>query len=740
MSTEARKIIPHPIMTDAFKQGETLFRTLFENSSDAIALLTDEGSFLYVSPSVQKFLGFTPAELLGRNAFELVPSDHLADTVQQFQKLIQSPGSTLVIEHQYLHKDGSIKWVESSVTNLLSDTHVHAIVSNFRDITERRQAEERQRFLNETSNILVSSLDQQITLKEIAALIVPSLADYCRIALIDEQQQIQEISVNHIDPKKISLVRALFDQYKDLSNSTHGLQKLLEAGKPELISNISDSVLATVQDNPQLLRIVQALDLHSYMGVPLIARDRIIGAITLSSIQPQRYYSQDDLAFAQELARRIALTLDNARLYQEAQAEIAERKQVETNLLFLSDASKILSSSLDYQTTLANIAQLAVPHIADWCSIDMQTEQGIQQLAVAHVDPEKVQWAKELNQKNTPDPNAPTGLPNVLRTGQSEFYPNISDELLIASARNEEELSLMRYIGFTSIMIVPLLLRGKAIGAVTFVTAESGRHYTAADLSMAEELASRATLAIENAHLYSEAQNAIGVRDDFISIASHELKTPVTSLKMFTQVLQKQLARKGEENLSRSLIRMDAQLNKLTLLIGDLLNVSKLELGQLALQEESFDLDVVVKEMVEQVQLTTTKHTIRLVGTITQLVWGDKDRIGQVLINLLNNAVKYSPQADTIIVRLTSEQDTAIVSIQDFGIGIDEKHQSKIFTRFYRVSDPEERTYPGLGIGLYLSHEIIKRHGGNLTVISEKGKGSEFRCSVPFSQKTHRIS
>ena len=205
---------------------------------------------------------------------------------------------------------------------------------------------------------------------------------------------------------------------------------------------------------------------------------------------------------------------------------------------------------------------------------------------------------------------------------------------------------------------------------------------------------------------------------------------------MYTQVLQKQFAKRGEESLSSFLAKMDAQLNKLTLLIRDLLNVTKIEHGQLAFQEEAFDLNELVRETVEQIQMTTPKHTISIEGSIPRPVWGDVDRIGQVLTNLLSNAVKYSPQANSIIVRLTSEQDRAVVSIQDFGIGIDREHQGNIFNRFYRVSDPEEKTYPGLGIGLYISHEIIKRHGGDLTVVSEKGKGSLFRFALPYTRST----
>lgn len=736
MVTKTRKIGKRSDKPITLRQSEQFFRGLIEKSFDAIVVLDLQGMVQYASPSTQRLLGYSAEELVGCYAFDLIHPDDREKILGLFSTLLQAPDTRMIIEFRVLHKDGSVRWMEGTGTNLLHDPNVEAIVANYHDISERKQAEERQRLLNEASSMLASSLDQQFTLQEIAQIIVPTLADYCRIAVLDDNQQIKEISVNHIDPEKITLVQALYEQYKDRTNSTHGLQRLLETGRPELISTVAGSVLEPVQDNPELLTIVQALGLQSYMGVPLIARGKTTGAITFSSIQPHRRYTHNDLLFAQDLARLVALMLDNARLYQKAQDEIAERKQIENNLLFLSEASKILAASLDYQTTLVNIAHLAVPHIADWCTVDMRTEHGIQQLALAHVNPEKMQWAQELNQKNPPDPNARSGIPNVLRTGQAAFYPDISDDLLVAAARDEEQLALMRNIGFTSVMIVPLLVRGKAIGAITFVTAESGRHYIATDLSMAKELASRAALAIENAHLYTEAQNAIGIRDEFISIASHELKTPITSLKMYTQVLQKQFAKKGEESASRSLAKMNAQLNKLTLLIGDLLNVTRIELGQLAFQEEAFDLNRVVRETVEQIQLTTPKHAIHIEGNIPRPVWGDLDRIGQVLTNLLSNAVKYSPEADSIIVRLTPEQGAAVVSVQDFGIGIAREHQGNIFNRFYRVSDPEEKTYPGLGIGLYLSHEIIKRHDGDLTVTSEKGKGSLFRFTLPYTRST----
>lgn len=543
--------------------------------------------------------------------------------------------------------------------------------------------------------------------------------------------------------------------------------------------------------------------------------------------------------------------------------DITESKRLQQNLHFLSNASKILSSSLDYKTTLQSIANLAVPHIADWCTIHMLAEDGsIEQLVIAHADPQKVQWAWELNKKYPQDRNATTGIPQVLRSGVSEFVPCVSDDMLVAAAVDDAQLALLRNIGFTSAMTIPLLIDGKAIGALTFALAESSRRYTQADLTMAEELASRASLAIQNARLYREVQqsrdqldiilrgvadgiivydahsqiiyaneaaarmtgfasvqammetpptsiaakfevldesrqpfpssqfthqrvlagepevetvmgyktatneqperwslvksrpvvNEYGAvtmvvtivhditerilaehrKDEFISMTSHELKTPVTSLKGFTHVLQRRLAKQGDEQGLYYLSRIDAQLNKLTKLITDLLDISRMQTGKLAFQIEPFNLDTLIAETVENVQAATTTHQIMIEGQTGAQMMGDKDRLGQVFINLLTNAIKYSPHADKVIVRLFREPNQAIVSVQDFGIGIDEANHQKIFERFYQVTDPEERTYPGLGIGLYISKEILSRHSGRIWVESRKGEGAIFSVALPL--------
>ena len=224
-------------------------------------------------------------------------------------------------------------------------------------------------------------------------------------------------------------------------------------------------------------------------------------------------------------------------------------------------------------------------------------------------------------------------------------------------------------------------------------------------------------------------------KDEFISMASHELKTPVTSLKGFLSLLQRRLAVPHDEKTQHYLTRMEAQINKLTKLINDLLDLSKMQTGQLAYREERFEFDPLVQEILENVQETTQTHCLQLEGASQAEVFGDRDRIGQVLINLLNNAIKYSPQADKVLISVTKEDHHVLVSIQDFGIGIAQEHQDKIFERFYQVTDLEEKTYPGLGIGLYISYKIIKRHGGQMRVESEKNKGSTFWIALPLAEE-----
>lgn len=239
--------------------------------------------------------------------------------------------------------------------------------------------------------------------------------------------------------------------------------------------------------------------------------------------------------------------------------------------------------------------------------------------------------------------------------------------------------------------------------------------------------------------LYIERKEKQDIKkNEFIGLISHELKTPVTSVKAFAQVLQRRFARSGDEQAATLLLKMDAQLDKLSGLIADIVDVTKLETGRLQYHKEYFDYNELVQEIVEQMQRTTAKHTIVTHLDKTKSLYADRNRIGQVLINLITNAIKYSPQADRIIVKTQAGKDDITLCIQDFGVGIPKEAQDKVFNQFYRVDGKNETTFSGMGLGLYVSAEIIKRHKGKIWVTSEKGKGSTFCFTLP-SKKQNSI-
>ncbi len=223
-------------------------------------------------------------------------------------------------------------------------------------------------------------------------------------------------------------------------------------------------------------------------------------------------------------------------------------------------------------------------------------------------------------------------------------------------------------------------------------------------------------------------------KDDFLGIASHELKTPVTSIKAYGQVLQRMFKSEGNDKGVAHLAKMDAQVNRLSNLIGDLLDVTKIQSGRLQFHEEHFDFNHVVNEVIEEIQRTTDKHRIIKKLDKTKKLYGDPERIGQVLINLMTNAIKYSPKTDKIVVSTNVDAKSVTLCVQDFGVGIPKDKKEKVFEQFFRVSGPKQDTFPGLGLGLYISSEIIKREGGRIWVESREGKGSTFCFTLPIKR------
>lgn len=223
--------------------------------------------------------------------------------------------------------------------------------------------------------------------------------------------------------------------------------------------------------------------------------------------------------------------------------------------------------------------------------------------------------------------------------------------------------------------------------------------------------------------------------DEFINLVGHELKTPLTSQRVYIQLLQRLMAQHKNALYDTYLQKVVAQTDKITRLIGDLLDVSTFRAGKMKLALEKFNLTALVHEVVADYQKLETTYIFQVKGSIQTKVLGDQERITQVLNNFLSNAVKYSPTHKTILILLKEDQEQAVVSIIDKGIGIDPKFQKKIFRRYFRASGKNEETFPGMGVGLYISAEIVRKHGGEIKVESQPGAGSTFTFSLPLNAK-----
>ena len=226
-------------------------------------------------------------------------------------------------------------------------------------------------------------------------------------------------------------------------------------------------------------------------------------------------------------------------------------------------------------------------------------------------------------------------------------------------------------------------------------------------------------------------------KDDFIGVASHELKTPVTSIKAYSQILEALFKKSGDTKSAELVGKMNMQVDRLTTLIVDLLDFNRIEGNQLKFREESYDLNELIAELTEELQRTTQQHTIITQLDHSVLMKGDRYRTGQVLSNLLGNAIKYSPKASEVIVRTAMEKKNVVISVQDFGVGIEKEHLNLVFERFFRVAEPVINTFSGLGLGLYIASEIVRRQNGKIWVTSEKGKGSTFYVSLSISKDHH---
>ena len=477
----------------------------------------------------------------------------------------------------------------------------------------------------------------------------------------------------------------------------------------------------------------RAEGIQSMLAVPLQIAGHASGTLVFY-FRSRHEFNDLEVQTARALANLSAAAITTAELYGLQQQSRERAEQANRQAAFLSEASAALGSSLDYEATLRTVAELAVPHIADWCAVDIVDDQGrVQRLAVAHVDPAMVEMARTLQDRYPDDPNAPGGIRQVIRTATPAMYPSITDAMLVASARDPEHLRAMRELNIRSVIMVPLAAHGRTFGALTFVNAESGRQYTDVDFRFAQDVAYRSALAVENARAYAQVNAANRAKDEFLATLSHELRTPLNAVLGWTRMLREGTIGTGKATRALEVIERNAmaQLE----LVEDLLDLSRIITGKFRLDIAPVDLGAAIASAVEAIQPAADAKGITIDIVAEEgagIMVGDEARLQQAVWNLLANAIKFTPGPGRVTVSRRRRGADVDIEVADTGEGIDPSVLPFVFDRFRQGDSGTTRAHAGLGLGLAIVRHIIELHGGRVAVSSDgRGKGSTFRISLP---------
>ncbi|WP_437671136.1 ATP-binding protein [Sorangium sp. So ce131] len=415
--------------------------------------------------------------------------------------------------------------------------------------------------------------------------------------------------------------------------------------------------------------------------------------------------------------------------------DITERTRTERAQRFLAAASAALSDSLDLEGALDRLARVVVPEIADWCVIqtlpaDVETTR---RLTVKHADPEEVRRARALFRELELLPGLGALAEQVLCGGRPELVRDLSHPLLASLGQQGALRRVVRELGVTSAMMIPLVARGRTFGCITLATAGSGRVYDEVDLALAHDLAQRAALAADNARVYEAAQRAIELRDNVLATVSHDLRNPLSAIITAAAVMTKRAAsRGGDKGDTKAIQAIQRSAHRMDRLIHDLLDFASLRAGRLALRRQAQDPREIGREAVETFESLAQEKGVRLSATSGDdlpPVVCDRDRVLQVLSNLLSNALKVTGPQGSVTVRCERREEDVVFSVADTGPGIPEDELPYLFERFWRS---QRNGYKGTGLGLAIARELVAAHGGTLSVESVVGVGSTFRFTIPI--------
>ncbi|MDQ6769365.1 MAG: PAS domain S-box protein [Gemmatimonadota bacterium] len=672
--------------------GHLLLAT-FEQAAIGIAHLTLGEEWISVNQRYCEITGYSREEILKLKIEDLTHPDDVPASRDFIDRIRSGELPDYKMEKRYVRKNRDVVWVHLTVSIVRSTTRDPLyLVAFVDDITQRRNAEHE---ANRSFSLLRATLE--------------STAD--GILVVDLDGKILSFNQKMTDMWRIA--PEVFGSGEDEVAISAALSKLVHP----------DDFMAKVQDlynNP---------DVASYDVLEL--KD---GRTFERYSQPQRI---NDVAvgrvwsFRDVTARRRAE--DQARALEREQAARAEAENSQKRTALLAEASRVLSSSFDYQTTLAALVRLAVPTLADYCALDIVVgEDSFERIGEAHVDPAKSTLIRQVATFPRSALTANHPLIHVMTTGQPVLEADITPAFIRASFAEPSQRATVEALDPRSLICVPLVSSGKPLGALTLVTSGSGRRYDEADLSLAADVARRAAIVVEHARLFHQAEQATRARDDILAVVAHDLRNPLNTVTMaIGLMLETTPVERTQERRQQEIVRRAA--DRMNRMIQDLLEVKRMEAGHLTIDVKAEGADVIVNDTIDMLRPLAVGSSIVMEAHVADdlpRVLADSARIQQVLSNLVGNAVKFTPRQGRITVTAEAVDGEVRFAVIDTGPGIPPEQVPHIFGRFWQAKPSDRR---GIGLGLAIAKGIVEAHQGRIWVESHPGLGSTFYFTLPIA-------